>query len=257
MEVSNSRVFAAELVGTTVLMMGGPGTAVLAAGRVGELGIALAFGLSVLVMVYAVGHVSGCHINPAVTLGMLLARKVTLVRAVYYWVAQLVGAAIGGLIIYAIANNLDSFSSTNNFAANGWGEHSPGGYGMIAAMFAELVFTALFVYVVLSATNARFPAGFAGLAIGLAFALVYLVTMTVDGGSANPARSFGSAIFAGTDALAQLWLFIVFPLLGAAVGALIWIMVDEVRLEDTVFAAVPGATEVRDAADKLDDPLND
>jgi len=257
MEISNSRVFAAEVVGTTVLMMGGPGSAILAGDRIGTLGVALAFGFSLLVMGYAIGHVTGCNINPAVTLGLVLARKMTWARAVYYWVAQLVGAAIGGLIIYAIANNIEGYNSKNNFAQNGWGQYSPGGYGIVAAMFVEVVFTALLVYVVLSSTNVRFPLGFAGIAAGLTYALINLVTIPVDNTGVNPARSFGTALFAGTNALSQLWLFIVFPLIGGAVGALIWLMIDEARLEDTVFADVPGATEVRDAADKLDDRLND
>jgi aquaporin Z len=253
MEISNSRVFAAEAVGTAVLVMGGPGSAILAGDRIGTLGVALAFGFSLLVMGYAIGHVTGCNINPAVTLGLVLTRRLAWARAVYYWVAQLVGAAIGGLVIYAIANNIDGYSSKNNFAQNGWGQYSPGGYGIVAAMFVEVVFTALLVYVVLSTTNVRFPLGFAGIAAGLAYALINLVTIPVDNTGVNPARSFGTAIFAGTNALSQLWLFIVFPLVGGAVGALIWLMIDEARLEDTVFAEIPGATEIRDAADKLDD----
>jgi len=257
MEISNSRVFAAEVVGTTVLMMGGPGSAILAGDRIGTLGVALAFGFSLLVMGYAIGHVTGCNINPAVTLGLVLARKMTWARAVYYWVAQLVGAAIGGLIIYAVANNIEGYKSKNNFAQNGWGQYSPGGYGIVAAMFVEVVFTALLVYVVLSTTNVRFPLGFAGLAAGLAYALINLVTIPVDNTGVNPARSFGTALFAGTNALSQLWLFVIFPLIGGAVGALIWLMIDEARLEDTMFADVPGATELRDAADKVDDRLND
>jgi aquaporin Z len=256
MEISNSRVFAAEVVGTTVLMIGGPGSAILAGDRIGTLGIALAFGFSLLIMAYAVGHVTGCNINPAVTLGFVLTRKMTWGRAAYYWMGQLVGAAIGGLIIYAIANNIDGFSSKNNFAQNGWGQYSPGGYGIVAAMFVEVVFTALLVYVILSTTNARFPVGFGGLAAGLTLALIHMVTIPVDNTSVNPARSFGSALFAGTNALSQLWLFIVFPLIGGAVGALIWLMIDEARLEDTMFAEVPGATEIRDAADKVDDRLD-
>jgi aquaporin Z len=255
MEVSNSRVFAAEVVGTTVLMLGGPGSAILAGDRIGTLGVALAFGFSLLVMAYAIGHVTGCNINPAVTLSMVLTRKLTWAQAAFYWVGQFVGAAIGGLIIYAIANNIEGFSSKNNFAANGWDEYSPGGYGIVAAMFVEVVFTALLVYVVLATTNRRFPFGFGGLAAGITLALIHLVTIPVDNTSVNPARSFGAALFAGPDALAQLWLFIVFPLIGAAVGALVWIMLDEARLEDTMFAEVPGATEVRDTVEDVDDRL--
>ena len=256
MQVNNSRVFAAEVVGTAVLMLGGPGSAILAGDRIGTLGVALAFGFSLLVMAYAIGHVTGCNINPAVTLGMVLTRKLTWAQAAFYWVGQFVGAAIGGLVIYAIANNIEGFSSKNNFAANGWDQYSPDGYGIVAAMFVEVVFTALLVYVVLATTNRNFPIGFGGLAAGIALALIHMVTIPVDNTSVNPARSFGSALFAGPDALAQLWLFIVFPLIGAAVGALIWIMLDEARLEDTLFAEVPGATEARDTVEKLDEKLD-
>jgi aquaporin Z len=256
MEVSNSRVLAAEVVGTAVLMIGGPGSAVLAGEEIGTLGIALAFGFSYLVMAYAIGHVSGCNINPAVTLAMVLTRKLTWAQAVFYWVGQFLGAAIGGLVIYAIANNVEGFSSKNNFLQNGWDQYSPGGYGIVAAMFVEVVFTALLVYVVLSTTNRRFPPGFGGIAAGLALALITIVTLRVDNTGVNPARSFGSAVFAGPDALGQLWLFLVFPLIGAAVGALIWIMLDEARLEDTLFAEVPGATQVRDAVEDVDDKLD-
>ena len=157
MEISNSRAFAAELVGTTVLMLGGPGSAILAGDRIGTLGIAFAFGFSLLIMAYALGHVTGANINPAVTLGLVLTRKLTWGKAVFFWVGQLVGAALGGLIIYAIANNIDGFSSKNNFAQNGWGQYSPGGYGIVAAMFVEVVFTALLVYVVLSTTALPVP----------------------------------------------------------------------------------------------------
>ncbi len=158
MEISNSRVFAAEVVGTTVLMIGGPGSAILAGDRIGTLGIAFAFGFSLLIMAYAIGHVTGCNINPAVTLGFVLTRKMTWGTG-----GLLLGRParsarrIGGLIIYAIANNIDGFSSKNNFAQNGWGQYSPGGYGIVAAMFVEVVFTALLVYVVLSTTNAPLP----------------------------------------------------------------------------------------------------
>ena len=147
-------------------------------------------------------------------------------------------------MIYAIANNIDGFSSKNNFAQNGWGQYSPGGYGIVAAMFVEVVFTALLVYVVLSTEHSASRVGFAGVAAGLTYALIHLVTIPVDNTSVNPARSFGTALFAGTNALSQLWLFIVFPLVGGAVGASIWLMIDEARLEDTMFADVPGATEL-------------
>ncbi len=153
-------------------------------------------------MAYAIGHVTGCNINPAVTLGIVLTRKLTWAQAVFYWVGQFLGrGASAASIIYAIANNIEGFSSKNNFAANGWDQYSPGGYGIVAAMFVEVVFTALLVYVVLSTTSRRFPAGFGGLAAGLTLALIHMVTIPVDNTSVNPARSFGSALFAGPDAL--------------------------------------------------------
>ena len=199
---------------------------------------------------------TGANINPAVTLGLVLTRKLTWGKAAYFWVGQFVGAALGGLIIFAIANNIDGFSSKNNFAQNGWGHVQPRRLRDRRRDVVEIVFTALLVFVVLSTTAYGFPVGFGGLAAGLTLALIHLVTIPVDNTSVNPARSFGAAIFAGTNALSQLWLFIVFPLIGGAVGALVWLMIDEARLEDTMFARIPGATEVRDAADKLDDKLD-
>jgi aquaporin Z len=229
---ANIRILVAEIVGTAVLMLVGPGSAILAAERIGVFGVALAFGFALLAMAYCIGHVSGCHINPAVTLGILFTKKITAVQAVFYWVAQYAGAAIGGSLIYAISKRGD-LDQTGVFAANGWGNKINSAYGLDSTIVVEIVFTALLVFVVLSATTAGYPTGFGGLAAGLTLAMIHLVTIPVDNTSVNPARSFGAAVFAGSDAMSQLWAFIVFPLIGAVVGVMVWVLVHE---EDTVFA---------------------
>jgi aquaporin Z len=228
------RIAGAEAVGTAVLMIGGPGSAILAGERIGLLGISLAFGLSLLIMAYAIGPVSGCHINPAVTLAMFLTRKIKASLLVFYWVGQLVGAAMGGLIIYSIANGLKGWNK-GSFASNGWGKWSPSGYGLGAALVVEVVLTALLVFVVLMTTTKGFAPGMGGLAAGLTLTLIHLISIPVDNTSVNPARSFGTAIFGGAEPLKQLWAFIVFPFLGAIVGTLVWIGVDDTTLEDTEF----------------------
>jgi aquaporin Z len=243
---SNLRIFSAELVGTAVLMLVGPGSAILAGDVIGTYGVAFAFGLALLAMAYTIGHVSGCHINPAVTLGFLLSRKVSVEQAVYYWVAQLVGAALGGLVLYVIteAGDLDQ---TGIFAANGWGDEIGSDFGLGSTILVEIVFTALLVFVVLSTTTVGYPTGFGGMAAGLALAMIHLATIPVDNTSVNPARSFGAAIFSGTDALAQLWAFIVWPLVGAVVGLLLWLLVHDATLEDTMLDD-ERVTGVRDRA---------
>lgn len=218
------RIFSAEAIGTAVLMIVGPGSAILAADVISVTGVSLAFGFALLIMAYAIGSVSGCHINPAVTLAFVLARKLEVAKAATYWVAQLVGAAIGGGIIYLISENGD-IDKTKVFAANGWGEKINGSFGLGSAIVVEIVFTALLIFVVLSTTTKNFPAGFGGLAAGVTLAAIHLATIPVDNTSVNPARSFGAAIFAGSDALGQLWAFIVFPLIGAAVGVVAWTLV--------------------------------
>lgn len=233
---SNLRILTAEIVGTAVLMLGGPGSAILAADVIGVLGVAFAFGLSLLAMAYVLGHVSGCHINPAVTVGMALARKIPTATVPFYIVGQLVGAAIGGLLIFAIANGLDGFDASNNFAQNGWGDFSPEGYGFGSMVVVEIVFTALLVFVVLSTTHGRFLPAASGLTVGFTLTLIHLISIPVDNTSVNPARSFGTALFAGGDALGQLWAFVVFPVVGAVVGVLIWLFVQESRLEETMLA---------------------
>jgi aquaporin Z len=261
---SNVRVLAAELVGTAVLMAGGPGTAVLAGDRVHELGVALAFGISLLAMAYVLGHVSGCHINPAVTLAMVLARKVPVSSAPFYVVGQLVGAALGGGVIFGIASGLDEYSSSGHFAQNGWGAHSPGGYGLGSTIIVEVMFTALLVFVVLSTTHGRFLPAVGGITVGLTLTLIHLVTIPVDNTSVNPARSFGAALFAGADAWKQLWAFVVFPLVGSFVGLLLWLFVHEDRLEDTMLdtSALRAARDraeafVDRAADLVEDAVDD
>ena len=226
-----AKVFAAELIGTMVLILGGPGSAILAGDVIGVAGVAAAFGLSLLVMVYAIGEISQCHINPAVTLGMWLHKKTPGHEVPFYIVGQLLGAAIGGLIIFAIASGLDGFDAKDGFASNGYGSLSPAGYPLGSAIVVEIVFTALLVLTVLATTHGRFPVGFAGIAIGLVLALIHLVTIPVDNASVNPARSFATAIFQRGDALSQLWVFFVFPLIGGAVGFLIWRLIGEERPE--------------------------
>ena len=227
------KIFAAEMIGTAVLMMGGPGAAILGKG-IGTLGIALAFGLTLLILAYAIGPISGCHVNPAVTVGMWLARKVDKALVPFYIVAQFVGAFLGGLVIWVIAHGQNGFDATNNFAANGWGKWSPGGFNIGATIMVEVFFTALLMFVVLSTTSRKFSAPAGGLAIGLTLAVIHLVTIPVDNTSVNPARSFGAAVFSGKHAVTQLWAYIVFPLVGAALGLLFWLAVDDARLEDTM-----------------------
>jgi aquaporin Z len=230
------RIATAEAIGTAVLVMGGVGTAVLATAEglsVGTLGVSLAFGLSLLVMVYAIGPVSGCHINPAVTVGLWSIGKTRASDMPYYIVGQLVGAAVGGLAIFAIASGQDGFDATNNFAQNGWADFSPGGYNFGAMVVAEVVFTAVLTFVIGATTHKRFTPAASGLAIGLTLALVHLISIPVDNTSVNPARSFASAIFAGADAFEQLWAFIVFPIIGGVLGALAWKLIDDSDLDDS------------------------
>jgi aquaporin Z len=255
---SNLRVFAAEVTGTAVLVLVGPGAAIIASEHFGPLGVALAFGFVLLAMVYAIGHISGCHINPAVTLAFLVTRQINVVRAGYYWVAQFLGAFIGALLLWILIWGDEAKDNSGVFAANGWGAHLGNDYGLGAVIVVEVLFTALLIFVVLSTTTAGFAAGFDGLAVGLTLGMIHLVTIPVDNTSVNPARSFGPAIFGGTDALEQLWAFIVWPLVGAVVGVLFWLFVHEGRLEDTMLhhRAVAGVRDqAADAARKADDRL--
>ncbi len=256
---NNARILSAEALGTAVLMMGGPGTAVLMPADAGAkyLAVSLAFGFSLLIMVYVIGPISGCHINPAVTLGMWLARKVDGTHAFFAVIGQVLGAAIGGFVIWGIARGLDGFDR-GSFASNGFDDHSPGGYGLGSAIVVEVVFTALLVLVVLFALSRNFSLGFGGLVAGLTYTLIHLITIPIDNTSVNPARSFGAALFAdpSSDALEQLWAFIVFPLIGAFLGVFLWLMLDESRLEDTLLDAAP-LRAVRDVADHAIDTAVD
>jgi aquaporin Z len=216
----------AECIGTFWLVLGGCGSAVLAAAfpdvGIGLLGVSLAFGLTVLTMAYAIGHVSGCHLNPAVTVGLATARRFAWSDVLAYVGAQVVGAVIAAAVLYAIASGKDGFSLAGGFAANGFAEHSPGGYSMFAALVAEFVLTMMFLFIILGATDSRAPAGIAGIAIGLALTLIHLVGIPVTNLSVNPARSTGPAVFVGGWALAQLWLFWLAPLGGAIVAGLLY-----------------------------------
>jgi aquaporin Z len=216
----NTRIALAEALGTAVLVIGGVGSAVLAGKAIGALGVALAFGLSLLAMAYAIGHVSGCHINPAVTIGLVVAGREKLADAPAYIVGQIVGAIAGSAALWAIASGRDGFDlSPETFGTNQYG-HDLGFYALGAVIVSEVVLTALLVIVVLSCTRRAAIAGFAGIPIGLTLTLIHLVSIPVDNTSVNPARSLGPALFARGDALTQLWVFIVFPLVGAALGAL-------------------------------------
>jgi len=220
----------AEFLGTAVLVFGGCGSAIFSAKvlsdstvnmGIGFLGVALAFGLTVLVMVYAVGHISGGHFNPAVTFGAAIAGRIEWKAVPAYMVTQIVAASVAGLALFAIASGKDGFNAvTSGFASNGYGDRSPNGYNMVSALLAEIILTAIFLYVILGATDKRAPKGFAGLAIGLTLTLIHLVSIPITNTSVNPARSIGVAWFAGPEAIGQLWLFIVAPLVGAAIAGL-------------------------------------
>lgn len=220
----------AELLGTFVLVFGGCGSAVLAAVHVapdgtqlgiGFLGVSLAFGLTVLTMAYAVGHISGGHFNPAVTLGLAAAGRFAWRDTVPYVAAQVVGASLGASVLFVVASGTSGFSASGSgFATNGYGDRSPGGYSLLAALVVEIVLTAIFLLVILGVTDTRAPKGFAPLAIGLALTLIHLVSIPVTNTSVNPARSVGPALFVGGDAISQLWLFVVAPVAGALVAGL-------------------------------------
>ena len=219
------RKLSAEFIGTFWLVFAGCGAAILAAGipevGIGFVGVSLAFGLSVLTMAYAVGSISGGHFNPAVSLGLALAGRFEYKDMMAYWVAQVLGGIAGAAVLYLIASGVPGYLP-GGFASNGFDALSPGGYSMLAALIAEVVLTAVFLIVILGATAKGAPAGFAPLAIGLALTLIHLISIPVTNTSVNPARSTAAAIFAQTGALSQLWLFWVAPLVGAALGALIW-----------------------------------
>jgi aquaporin Z len=215
----------AELVGTLALVLIGCGSAVIAGDKIGYLGIAIAFGVTVLVMVYAIGPISGCHINPAITCAMLVARKVTVKQAAFYIIAQCIGAVLASLILLGIASGRAGYSiDVNGLGQNGYGALYNGGYSVGAAFAAEFVLTAFFLLVIFGATSKKAAPGFAGLAIGLALVLIHLVAIPITGTSVNPARSLGPALIVGGKALQQLWLFLVAPLAGGVAMAIFWRM---------------------------------
>ena len=215
---------AAEFVGTFWLVLGGCGSAVLAAAfpnvGIGLLGVALAFGLTVLTMAFGIGHISGCHLNPAVTVGLVVGGRFKSSEALPYIIAQVVGATVAAALLYLIASGKAGFDLAGGLASNGYAEHSPGGYSLVAGFVTETVMTFMFLMIILGATDKRAPAGFAPIAIGLALTLIHLISIPVTNTSVNPARSTGPAIIVGSWALEQLWLFWLAPLIGAVLGGL-------------------------------------
>ncbi|MFE1593992.1 aquaporin [Nocardia sp. NPDC058705] len=236
--VADTKKWAAEGLGTFVLVIGGVGTAVLAGDRVGPLGVAMAFGLTLMFLVYALGPISGCHVNPAVTLGQLLLGRITSKNAAFYVLAQVIGGLLAGLVLFAVANNLPAYDRpVDGLGANGWGAHSPSaltgplgevvvqnGYGLAATIIMEVMLTGVLVFVVLASTDQISDAPLAGLSIGAAFAILNIVAIPVDNGSGNPARSIATAPFQD-GAMGQLWAFVLFPLIGGALGALVYGMI--------------------------------
>lgn len=218
--------YGAEFIGTFWLVLGGCGSAVLAAAfpnvGIGLLGVALAFGLTVLTMAYAIGHISGCHLNPAVSIGLWAGGRFPATKLVPYIVAQVLGGIVAGAILFIIASGKTGFDVSAGFACNGYAEHSPGGYSLLAGMVTEVVMTLMFLVIILGATAKQAPSGFAPIAIGLALTLIHLISIPVTNTSVNPARSTGVALFAGGWALTQLWLFWVAPIVGAVLGGLIY-----------------------------------
>ncbi len=223
--MSLSKKLAAEFIGTSWLVLGGCGSAVLAAAfpdvGIGFLGVSLAFGLTVLTMAFAIGHISGCHLNPAVSLGLWAGGRFSAAELIYYILAQVAGGIVGAGILYLIATGKAGFE-IGGFASNGYGEHSPGGYSLAAALTTEVVLTFMFLIIILGATDKRAPQGFAPIAIGLGLTLIHLISIPVTNTSVNPARSTAVAIFAGDWAISQLWLFWVAPIAGAIIAGFVY-----------------------------------
>lgn len=223
--------YGAEFFGTFWLVLGGCGSAVLAAAfpevGIGLVGVSLAFGLTVLTMAYAIGHISGCHLNPAVSVGLWLGGRFPANQLAPYIVAQVLGAIVAGGVLYLIASGKPGFDVAAGFASNGFGEHSPGGYSLLAALITEVVMTMMFLIVILGATDKRAPQGFAPIAIGLCLTLIHLISIPVTNTSVNPARSTGVALYVGDWAVSQLWLFWLAPIVGAALGAIVYRAIGE------------------------------
>ena len=220
------RKYGAEFFGTFWLVLGGCGSAVLAAAfpdvGIGLLGVSLAFGLTVLTMAFAIGHISGCHLNPAVSIGLWAGGRFAAKDLLPYIVAQVLGGLVAGGVLFVIASGQAGFGAAGGFASNGYGAHSPGGYTLVAALVCEIVMTMMFLVVILGATDTRAPKGFAPIAIGLCLTLIHLISIPVTNTSVNPARSTGVAVFAGGWAVSQLWLFWVAPIIGAVLGATVY-----------------------------------
>ncbi|PIP09100.1 MAG: aquaporin Z [Syntrophobacteraceae bacterium CG23_combo_of_CG06-09_8_20_14_all_50_8] len=221
--MKDSKKYLAELLGTFALVFIGCGSAVIAGKQIGFLGISFAFGLTVLAMVYAIGSISGCHINPAITISMFVGGKINLKDAAGYIISQCVGAVLASSILLVIASGLSGYSLlANGLGQNGYGIHSPMGYSLSACFWAEVVLTAIFLFVIFGSTSKDAPKGFAGISIGLSLVLIHLLGIPITGTSVNPARSLGPALLVGGDALGQLWLFWVAPIIGGIISALIW-----------------------------------
>jgi len=222
----NTQKYAAEFIGTFWLTFAGCGSAVIAAGfpqvGIGLVGVSLAFGLSVVTMAYAIGHVSGAHLNPAVTVGLAAGGRFPTGQIIPYIIAQVIGAVVAAAVLYLIASGAAGFDLAKGFASNGYGEHSPGQYSLAAGLICEVVMTMIFLFVIMGATHGKAPAGFAPLAIGLALTMIHLVSIPVTNTSVNPARSTGPALFVGGWAIQQLWLFWVAPLIGGVLGGLLY-----------------------------------
>jgi aquaporin Z len=244
--------YGAEFVGTFWLVLGGCGSAVLASAfpdvGIGLLGVALAFGLTVLTMAYAVGHLSGAHFNPAVSIGLVAGGRFPARELLPYIVAQVLGAIVAGGVLYVIASGKAGFDAGAGFAANGYGPHSPGGYSFAAAVVTEVVMTMMFLFIIMGATDSRAPAGLAAIAIGFGLTLIHLISIPVTNTSVNPARSTGTALFAGGWALQQLWVFWVAPIVGAVIGAVVYRVIGEshpstqTKSDAAPTAAAAGAT---------------
>jgi aquaporin Z len=221
--MSDLKKYLAELLGTFVLVFIGTASAVVAGSSIGFLGISLAFGISVLVMVYAIGHISGCHINPAITIAMLANGKISAKEGIIYIVVQCIGAIIASMVLLTIMTGLPGYDlAINGLGQNGFDAASPGGFPLTSGFIAEVVLTFIFLIVIFGATSRKAPAGFAGIAIGLTLAMVHMVGIPITGTSVNPARSVGPALVAGGTALSQLWMFIAAPVIGALIAAIAW-----------------------------------
>ena len=220
------KIYGAEFIGTFWLVLGGCGSAVIAAAfpgvGIGLLGVSLAFGLTVLTMAYAIGHISGCHLNPAVSFGLWAGGRFPASQLLPYIIAQVLGAVVAGGVLYLIASGKAGFDVSAGFASNGYGAHSPGGYSLMAALITEVVMTMMFMLIILGATDERAPQGFAPIAIGLGLTLIHLISIPVTNTSVNPARSTGVAVFTGDWAIGQLWLFWLAPIVGGLLGAVIY-----------------------------------